>query len=111
MRTRITTAVIALLVGLAPLPAFAQMMGSGPWHWGYGWGWGHMLFGFLLMLAFFGGLIFLIVLAVRWLGGGAPHRAEPPASRKAALGILEERFARGEIGKEEFEERKRVLSS
>ena len=111
MPKRLVIAIVALFIGLASFPAFAQMMGSGPWHWGYGWGWGHMLFGFLLMLAFFGGLIFLIVLAVRWLGGGAPHRAEPPASRKAALGILEERFARGEIGKEEFEERKRLLSS
>jgi putative membrane protein len=65
-----------------------------------------MLFGSVMMVLFWGGLILLIVFAVRWLGGG-PGKT---ASRKTSLEILEERFARGEIDREDFEERKRLLS-
>jgi putative membrane protein len=43
----------------------------GYWHYGGDWGWGHMLFGSLMMILFWGGIIVLIVLAVRWLGGGS----------------------------------------
>ena len=53
--------------------------------------------------------IVLIVLAVRWLGG-LPHESRRPPERSSARAILEERFARGEIDKEEFEERQRLLS-
>jgi putative membrane protein len=47
-------------------------------------------------------------LVVRWLGGvgGGPAQGSKP---KAALDILEERFARGEIDKDEFEDRRRAL--
>jgi putative membrane protein len=110
MFKRMAIALVALFVALASSPVFAQLMGSGPSYWGHGYGWGHMLIGFLIMLVFLGGLIFLIVLAVRWLGRGSAQRGEYPVFRKSALNILEERFARGEIGKEEFEERKRLLS-
>jgi putative membrane protein len=45
---------------------------------------------------------------VRWLGGS--HGAAPlPPPGRAPLDILKERFARGEIDKEEFEQRRRVL--
>jgi putative membrane protein len=87
------------------VPANAQMYG------GYdGWGWGHMIYGPLMMIIFWGGLIVVAVLAVRWLGGGSSHKHSEPPSRGNALDILKERFARGEIDKEEFEERKRLLS-
>ena len=42
-----------------------------------------------------------------WYGAQPPHHA-PPA--QTPLDILRERFARGEIDKDEFEERRRVLS-
>jgi putative membrane protein len=55
-------------------------------------------------------VIAVAVLLVRWLGGssqaGAPHQPSPAGT---PLDILKERFARGEIDKEEFEERRRVL--
>jgi len=55
-------------------------------------------------------VIAVAVLLVRWLGGpwqaGAPHQS--PLAR-TPLDILKERFARGEIDKEEFEERRRIL--
>jgi putative membrane protein len=75
---------------------------------GYGWWWG---FGILHMLLYWGVLILAIVLLVKWLfgrsGGGISY--QPPA--KAALDILKERYARGEIGKDEFEQKKRDLES
>ena len=74
-----------------------------------GWGWGHAIFGPLTMLAFLGGLIVLIVFLVRWLGGGTFPRQEPPPQRRTALEILQERFAKGEIDKQEYEEKRRLL--
>lgn len=48
----------------------------------------------------------VIVLGVRWLAGqGKQHR---PAD--TALDILRQRYARGDIGKEEFEAKKRDLT-
>ena len=56
-------------------------------------------------------LVFLFVdLAVRWIGRSSADRTPSPAS-KSALDILNERFARGEIDEEEYEERKNLLSS
>jgi putative membrane protein len=56
-------------------------------------------------------LVAVVVLLVRWLGGPwqgtvPPHHSGPG---RTPLDILKERFARGEIDKEEFEERRRVL--
>ncbi len=103
--------IVAGLIGAAaPLPALAQAQ-SGPVScMSYFWdgGWGHMFFGGFMMLLFWATLIALIALAVRWVvssGSGSW-----PSSRTTAKQILEERFARGEISKEEFEERKRALA-
>ncbi len=90
------------------LPAHAQYYSDhGPMTWGWGWGWSHLIFGGLMMFLFWGAIVLLIVFTVRWLVSGAGNR--PPAS-KTPLDILKERFARGEIDKQEFEERKRTLS-
>ncbi len=68
-----------------------------------------MFFGGFMMLLYWATLIALIALAVRWVmsGGGGGW----PTSRTTSKQILEERFARGEISKEEFEERKRTLAA
>jgi putative membrane protein len=71
-------------------------------------GFGAMFFGGLMMIAFWAGLIVLIVLAVRWLGGSAHHN-RPPEGR-SALDILRERYARGEVDHDEFERRKQLLA-
>jgi len=76
-------------------------------HWGdgYGWmgaGWGFMGL-FWLLIVF--GIIALLV----WLGSGKRSgggQEEPPDS---ALDILRERYARGEIDREEFERMRRDL--
>jgi putative membrane protein len=67
-----------------------------------------MFFGPLMMIIFIAVVVVLVLLAVHWLGGshGPSRHSSPP---KTPLDILKERFARGEIDKEEFEERRRVL--
>ena len=96
---------------LAPLAAAAdvaaQPMGPGGWHGG--WGWGHMVFGSFMMLLFLAAVVAAVVAVVRWTGGSSERRE--PSSPSQALAILEERFARGEIDREEFEERRRTLTS
>ncbi len=77
----------------------------GPHIWEGGW-W--MFLGPVWMILFLAVVVALVVLAVRWLGDAGAGRGGGPA-RQSAFDILRERFARGEIDKDEFEERKRVL--
>jgi putative membrane protein len=76
------------------------------WHWEmhpiWWWGWG---MGMMAMMVLFW-VIFLVglVAAIRWL---LSKRTE--AKTDPALQILRERYARGEINKEEFEIRKKDL--
>jgi len=70
-------------------------------------GWG---FGGIFMLLFWGLLVLGVVAILKWLFGGSGERRDPPPA-KTALQILEERYARGEIDREDFEQRKRDLSS
>ena len=61
-----------------------------------------------MMVVFWGGLVALVVFLVR--GSGASRsEGEEKRSRSDAREILAERFARGEISEEEFEQRRRVL--
>jgi putative membrane protein len=60
----------------------------------------------LMMLVFWGVVIVGIVLAIRWMvTQGRESRGIDPA-----LDILRQRYARGDISKEEFEARKRDLA-
>jgi putative membrane protein len=70
-----------------------------PWMWGL-WGLGMIL----MMLIFWALVITGIVLLIRWF-----VRAGGPASHDRALAILRERYARGEIDKNEFESKQRDL--
>jgi putative membrane protein len=54
-----------------------------------------------------GVVVGLVVFAIRWLGSSGYLAFIPPV--KAPLDILQERFARGEIDKEEFEDRRHLL--
>lgn len=75
----------------------------GPWHmWAGGWG-----FWWIFPLLMFGLMIFLcafFMLRNPW-GHWDRHRD----TTASALTILSERFARGDISKEEFEEKKTIL--
>lgn len=72
-------------------------------------GWGHMNWGWgggLMMLVW----VALIVAVIYWLIRAANRNSnQPPSPPESALDILKKRYARGEISKEEFEERKRVI--
>jgi putative membrane protein len=70
--------------------------GYGPWMW---------LVGTLMMLLFWGGLIVLIVWAVRQFTPGQRPSAEDPTA------ILRRRLAAGEITQEQFEQARRALHS
>jgi putative membrane protein len=76
----------------------------GPWMMGgFGWGW----FMPIIMIVFWGLIIWGIVALVRGLStgsGGSSTQAD------STLEILKRRYARGEITKEEFEEKKKDLA-
>ena len=83
----------------------------GPHMWGGG-GWMGWFMGPVMMIATIAIAVAVVVLVVRWLGGLGHGSMHPPAlPAKTPLEILQERYARGEIDKEEYEERKRVLES
>lgn len=68
-----------------------------------------VFFGPLMMIVVIAAVVVVVVLIVRWLGGPG-YAAHPPAAHhRSAVDILKERFAKGEIDKAEYEERRRVL--
>ncbi len=93
-----------VVLALAAVPAAAQ---DEDWWWHDDWG--HMASGGLFMVIFWGGLIVLAVVLVRYLVR-SDRTGPPPAAGSTPHDILAERFARGEIDKEEYEERRSVLS-
>lgn len=76
---------------------------------GWGVGWHGMIFGPIFMVLLLALVIALVVLLVRWLGGSSLTATSHQQPLRTPLDILEERFARGEIEKDEFEERRRTL--
>lgn len=80
---------------------------AGPYDWGgHPMMWGAWGFGMMIMMILFWALIIVaVVVGIRWLiGQGKESRPD------SALEILRQRYARGEINKEEFEARKKDLS-
>lgn len=103
-----TATLAALWAGMSP--ALADP-GDGWQGWGHsGWGWGHMMLGGTMMVAFWVGLILLIVLLVRAIAGNGSAGRDRPGT-DTPLDILKQRYARGEIDQSEFEQRRAGLSS
>jgi putative membrane protein len=95
-----------LLRWLTPETVFVQERG---YEWGWGMHpmmWGAWGFGMMLMMILFWGLVIVgIVMGIHWLMREGQERRSD-----SALEILRQRYARGEINKEEFEAKKRDLS-
>jgi putative membrane protein len=91
---------------LQPWSAMAQSQPGwdwpGPWHmWAGGWG-----FWWIFPLLMFGLMVFLCALFM--FRGPWSHREHRDATTPA-LTVLNERFAKGDISKEEFEEKRAIL--
>ncbi|GGM22660.1 SHOCT domain-containing protein [Deinococcus aerophilus] len=77
--------------------------------YGYGYGMGAGVFGWIGMALFLGLLILGVVLLVRALSHQTRTSNQPPHDR--ALGIARERYARGELTKEQYEQLQRDLDA
>lgn len=106
MRTTSLVGCLAFVL-LAPASAFGQDR-TWEWQWGmhpmmFMWGAGGLVM-MLMMLVFWGLIIAGLILGLRWLAGQGRG-----AGRDEALEILRQRYARGDIDKQEFDARKRDL--
>ncbi len=105
-------ATLAAPIGVAAGPVLADTADgviAHPMMWG-AWGWAGMIFGPLMMIAVVAAVVAVAVLLVRWMGGAPAAGPGPATPGKTPLDILNERFAEGEIDKQDFEERRRLLS-
>jgi putative membrane protein len=81
------------------------------WHVGDGMGW-WMLWGGIMMVLFWGAIIALVVWAIQGVTRREPVHTEPHQTSPSArppLEIAKERYARGDIGRDEFENIKKDL--
>ncbi len=74
-------------------------------------GWDMMPYGMIIGPIMMFIMIVAIVFIIRCIGGGScnmsnHHRSNQP---KDAMDILKERFAKGEIDKKEFEDKKKII--
>ena len=123
-----TLPVLIFIVLIAPLQSFAQQPPQpatppqgyywpGPWHhmWGDGYGW-HFWWMFPLMMLCMIVFFVVILFIARGFCSHGRHHWGPPSRMwgdpsHSALQILNERFARGEIQKDEYTEKKAAILS
>ena len=129
----LTSLMLCFVVIMHPLQASAQQAQPSPvpqppqgyywpapWHmWGDGYGW-HFWWMFPLMMLFMVVMFAVIFFLARGFGGHGYHHWGPPSHMMnqswsdpsySALRILNERFARGEIQKDEYTEKKAAILS
>ncbi len=82
-----------------------MMHGNGPWSGMMGWGGWMAPFGMIVWLV----VLALIVAGVVWLFRAMPGRSADLGRRSSALDVLEERYVRGEIKRDEYLEKRRDL--
>jgi putative membrane protein len=91
------------MMGYGYGPGWGMMGGWGGY--GYGFGLFHAVVWIVILIA----VVALIVWLVRSLtGSGAQHHGPPPR-RSAGLEVLEERYARGEINRDEYLQKKKDI--
>jgi len=128
---------VLLVFAVAALPALAEQQGQaaptvpaapygyGHMMWGGPWGWHpFMIVGPIFVLLAIIGMMAIFVWLVRWATRGYPFYGDGHGFHhvpggcpccgghghgRAALDILDERFAKGEIDKAEFEEKRKLL--
>jgi putative membrane protein len=96
--------VVALFRGAFQSPGSGE---GGPWMWSWEY---HMgLFSIILMGLFWIAVIVAILFLIRWLIVSSGHKNRRDRSGDTALEVLRMRYARGEINKEEFQEKRKDL--
>lgn len=107
MKKVLLAATMCLIIGSGALyaPEARAQMGPGAMG-GWGMGWFGGIFGVIFWILVIVGLVFLIKWLIRMSKGGFDVRD----SGSRALDILRERYAKGEIDKEEFEQKKKDLT-
>jgi len=90
-------------IGLMPMMGGDNITGVKMMNFGF------MSFGWVFMILWWVLIIFGIVALVRWLAGQSGHERHFD-HEKLPLEILKERYAKGEIDKKEFEDKKKDLS-
>ena len=104
--------VVFLSIPLAKTQAYAQTGQYGGWGMGsgmmggYGMGW----FGGIVMIVFWILILVGIIFLIKWLIQSIGRDKATGSSGNRSLEILKERYAKGEIDKQEFESKKKDLS-
>jgi putative membrane protein len=79
---------------------------NGAWWDGSVMPWYGMIFGPIMMIGF----VVLTVLIIAWVLRASGLGWQPSVHGHSALDVLKERFARGEIDRAEYEDRKRLVT-
>jgi len=113
MKSWIMKFAISLSILLVPFggTAFAYGWWCNDWHRGPMGGWGMGWFGGGFMIIFLIIIIVGIIFFIKWLSQNSRRESlfRLGSSSTGALDILKERYARGEIDRKEFEDKKKDL--
>ena len=79
-----------------------------PYYYGHSFGSGEFLLHFILTI-FIIWIVFMVIRTFVWGRRGRRWRHRSMWQHSSALEIIDERYAKGEISKEEYEERRKTL--
>lgn len=74
-----------------------------------GWGWGWMTLMMVVMVLFWGAVIFGVFWLIRGAARGEWGRSERPTDRESPVDILDRRFAEGAITPDDYQVRREIL--